>query len=331
VGKGTFAVAALAIGLAGCNGVHMPLLSPKPPEWTEAVFAKKSIPSFTVRTEKGVPVETVIGEPRTYRIREGDTLIDVARFHDLGYDEIVEANPGVDPWVPPVGKEIVLPTAWVLPCCTYEGLVLNIPEMRLFYYQPTPGGLVVRTYPVGLGRTDRHTPRGKFRVTTKTVNPRWNIPESIREEHIRERGDDRASIAGGAPDNPLGKYRIGLSIPKYSIHGTDIPWGTGMLVSHGCTRLYPEDIERLFPLVAVNTPVEFVYQTVKVGTKHDVVYVEAHRDIYKVGGSPVGDALAELRRRGFAPNVDRKSVKTAVEASHGMPFRVGDSRRAAAS
>ena len=331
MGKGTVAVVAivLAIALAGCNGsMHVPGFTSKPLEWTEAVFTKKPAKTYTVRTHDGVPVETVIGEPGSYTIKQGDTLIDIARYYDLGYEEIVEANPGIDPWVPPVGRQIVLPTSWVLPCCTYEGLVLNIPEMRIFYYQPTSGGLIVRTYPAGLGRTDRRTPRGKFKVTTKTVNPRWNIPESIREEHIRERGDARTSIPGGADDNPLGKYRIGLSIPKYSIHGTDIPWGTGMLVSHGCTRLYPEDIERLYPLVAVNAPVEFVYQTVKVGTKRDAVYVEAHRDIYKVGGSAVGDAMTELRKRGYAANVDRKLVKTAVEGSHGMPFRVGESRRA---
>src|SRR5262249_22982550 len=157
-----------------------------------------------------------------------------------------------------------------------------------------------------------------------------NIPESIRKEHIKERGDDRTSIPGGADDNPLGKYRIGLSIPKYSIHGTDVPWGTGMLVSHGCTRLYPEDIEKHFPMVAVGTGVEFVYETVKVGTRKDAVYLEAHRDIYKVGGTPEGNAMSELRKRGYGANVDRKLVKSAVEASHGMPFRVGDSRRPSA-
>src|SRR5262249_31768549 len=156
-----------------------------------------------------------------------DTLLDVARYYDLGWNEIVEANPGVDPWIPPVGTAVVLPTEWVLPCCRYEGIVLNIPEMRLFFYRRPAGDphtLLVDTHPVGLGRTDRPTPRGHFQVRGKTVNPRWNIPASIREEHIRERGDARTTIAGGDPDNPLGKYRIELSIPNYTIHGTNVPW-----------------------------------------------------------------------------------------------------------
>src|SRR5206468_3361264 len=119
--------------------------------------------------------------------------------------------------------------------------------MRLFYYRHSPGDphtTIVYTYPVGLGRDDWRTPSGKFRIRGKTVNPQWNIPESIRQEHIKERGDPRKFIPGGDPENPLGKYRMELTLPLYGIHGTDIPWGVGMQVSHGCVRLYPEDLER---------------------------------------------------------------------------------------
>src|SRR5438046_412375 len=161
------------------------------------------------------PADTVIGALRPYRIRKGDTLIDLARYYDLGMNEIAEANPGIDPWVPPVGATILLPTAWVLPCCTYEGIVVNIPEMRLFYYRHSPGDphtTIVYTYPVGLGRDDWRTPSGKFKVRGKTVNPQWNIPESIRQEHIKERNDPRKFIPGGDPENPLGKYRMELTL-----------------------------------------------------------------------------------------------------------------------
>src|SRR5262249_17873406 len=185
------------------------------------------------------------------------------------------ANPGVDPFLPPPGADVVVPTAWVLPCCTYEGIVVNIPELRLYYFRHAPDDphtLLVDTYPVGLGRDDRRTPRGTFRVAEKTVNPRWVVPESIRQEHLRERGDGRRSIPGGDPDNPLGKYRLQLSRRIYGIHGTDIPWGIGMQVTHGCVRLYPEDIEHLFPLVPIGTPVEFTYQPVKAGARRGVVY-----------------------------------------------------------
>src|SRR5262245_36657585 len=240
--------------------------------YDEEVFVQKTIPSYSIATpEKGQPVDTVIGQVRTYRIRKGDTLIDLARYFDLGYNEILDANPAIDPWVPPVGATMLLPTEWVLPCCTYDGMIVNIPEMRLFYFKRSgPDTTTVYTYPVGLGRDDWRTPAGKFRVTGKTVNPRWNIPESIRKEHIEERDDPRTLIPGGAPDNPLGKYRFELSLPMYRIHGTDIPWGVGMQVSHGCVRLYPEDIERLFPMVPIKTPGEFTYQPVKVGRRGGV-------------------------------------------------------------
>jgi L,D-transpeptidase ErfK/SrfK len=297
--------------------------------WNEETFARKPIPSFVVPTRNGVPVETVIGQPRTRRIHEGDTLLDIARYYDLGYNEIVDANPGMDPWVPPVGATVVLPSEWVLPCCTYRGLVVNIPEMRLYLYRPAPerpDALVVHTYPVGLGRDDRPTPRGPFTVRGKTVNPVWVIPASIRAEHMKERGDARTAIPGGHPDNPLGKYRLELTIPgrapRYAIHGTNIPWGVGMQVSHGCSRLYPEDMERLFPLVAVGTPGEYAYQTVKAGTRGGAVYVEVHRDIYRHTPHLAQEAARALWRGARGAEVDRKLLATAVGERRGVPVRV---------
>src|SRR5262245_36176512 len=250
--------------------------------YTEEDFFTKPDTVFTIPTPHSLGPETVIGQVRPYRIRPGDTLMDLARLYTLGYNEIVEANPGLDPWVPPVGAVILLPTEWVLPCCSYSGIVVNIPEMRLFYFTrgPQPGTTTVHTYPVGLGRDDWRTPTGSFRVSGKTVNPQWNIPESIRKEHIEERGDPRTFIPGGDPDNPLGKYRLELTLPMFRIHGTNIPWGVGMQVSHGCVRLYPEDIERLFPQVPIGTPGEFTYQMIKVGKRDGAVFAEVHEDIY---------------------------------------------------
>jgi len=312
--------AALASLLAGCAAVRsrVPLLGP--PAFTEDAFAWKVVPTYRISAD-----ETVIGGVRSHRVRDGETLLDVARYYDLGYNEIVEANPGVDPFVPPVGVDVVVPTEWVLPCCTRAGIVVNIPEMRLYYFR-RPGkdgkGTLVDTYPVGLGRDDRRTPRGTFTVVTKTVNPRWNIPESIRQEHIRERGDDRRFIAGGDPENPLGNYRLQLTRRLYSIHGTDTPWGVGMQVTHGCVRLYPEDIERLFPQVPVGTPVEFTYQPVKVGTRRGVLYVEAHRDIYRYTGSLASAARVALARQSVDGRVDRRLLRTALDSAAGLPVRV---------
>jgi L,D-transpeptidase ErfK/SrfK len=204
-------------------------------------------------------------------------------------------------------------------------VVVNIPEMRLFFFQRSkdnPGTTVVYTYPVGLGRDDWRTPTGKFKIRGKTLNPQWNIPESIRKEHIADRGDSRTFIAGGDPENPLGRHRIELTLPMYGIHGTNIPWGVGMQVSHGCVRLYPEDIERLFPLVPIGAPGEFAYQPVKVGLRGGAVYVEAHRDIYGHAPAQYREAVAAFSRAGLADRVDQKALLRALEDVYGMPIRL---------
>jgi L,D-transpeptidase ErfK/SrfK len=295
--------------------------------YDDETFARKSIPAYAIPTPaKGrPPMETVVGQVRAYRIRKGDTLIELARYFSLGWNEIIDANPNIDPWLPPVGATILLPTEWVLPCCTYEGVVVNIPEMRLYFYRRSaedPHTTVVHTYPVGLGRDDWRTPSGRFRIRGKTVNPQWNIPESIRKEHIAERGDARTFIPGGDPENPLGRHRIELTLPMYAIHGTNIPWGVGMQVSHGCVRLYPEDIERLFPLVPIGAPGEFAYQPVKVGVRGGAVYVESHRDIYGYAPALYREATETIRRAGLEGRVDERLLTRALEDTGGMPIRV---------
>ena len=305
-------------------GVSMAAARAMAGAYSEDDFYAKPNPSYTIPTPIDGGPTTVIGEVKMYRIRKGDTLMDLARLYSLGYNEIVEANPGLDPWVPPAGATVILPTQWVLPCCSYTGLVVNIPEMRLFFYRrgSAPGTTEVFTYPVGLGRDDWQTPTGAFRVSGKTVNPQWNIPESIRKEHIAERGDYRTFIPGGAPDNPLGNRRLELTLPMYRIHGTDIPWGVGMQVSHGCIRLYPEDIERLYPLVPVGTPGQFAYQVVKVGQLNGAVYAEMHEDIYSKNPAIFRQAMGVVEARGFAGQVDEKLMLDGLLNAGGVPFQV---------
>jgi len=299
---------------------------PAAPTFTEEVFAQKPMRAYRIPTpEPGKPpVQTVIGEVGSHRVRQGETLLDIARYYDLGMNEIADANPGVDLWSPKVGSRVVVPTAWVLPCCSYEGLIVNVPELRLFYLQRAPGEpgvTIVRTYPLGLGRDDRRTPKGNFTVTGKTVNPTWVIPPRIRQDHIRELGDARWSIPGGAPDNPLGKYRFELSLEPYRIHGTNIPWGIGMLISNGCSRLYPEDVEHLFPLVTIGTKGAFIYQPVKVGVRDGQVYVESHPDLYRLGGSLAPTAAATLKTAGVTFTDER--VASVVKQAAGVPTKVG--------
>jgi L,D-transpeptidase ErfK/SrfK len=318
--SGAVAVVA-ALGVAAC-GVRGPEPAPR---YDEGAFAAKRLAAFVIPTpRRGADGQTVVGAVRSVTIRDGDTLLDLARLYDLGFDELQDANPGVDPWVPPVGARVTVPTAFVLPCCSYEGLVVNIPEMRLYSYRPGPraGTTVVETFPLGLGRGEYPTPIGVFRVKGKTVNPAWGVPEAIRLEHLRERGDGRKFIPGGDPDNPLGKYRLELDRTLYRIHGTNFPWGIGRLVSHGCAQLYPEDIAHLFPLVPVGTRVEFVYQPVKAGARDGSTWVEAHRDIYRRGGRLLEQANAALRARGLA--ADPSQLRAALAAPDGVPRVVAE-------
>jgi L,D-transpeptidase ErfK/SrfK len=309
---------ALLLTLAGCVRL------PPQPEYNEAFFSRKPLATFTIPTpRRGQAIDTVIGELTTVKVIKGDTLLDIGRWYDVGYDEMAAANPGIDMWIPREGTKVTVPTAFVLPCCTYTGVVVNVPELRVYYYRPgpRPGTTTVQTFPAGLGRDDTKSPRGKFHVIGKTVDPTWVIPESIRREHIRENGDRRRSIAGGAADNPLGRFRLELNRSLYRIHGTSKPWGIGMQVTHGCVQLYPEDIEHLYPLVPIGTPVEFTYQPVKVGQRRGRTFVEVHADIYDAHRDPVAAAVQVVRERGLP--VDREAVRRVAMSATGVPEEVG--------
>ena len=294
--------------------------------WSDEVFEQKvsaGTPYLAAADRDPRQAHSVIGSARFYQVQKSDTFLDIARYYDLGYNEIAEANPGIDPWIPPPAQIILLPTEWVLPDAEHKGVVVNIPEMRLYYFHPgATGTTFVNTFPVGLGRDDWRTPEGKFRIRGKTVNPTWVLPESIKAEHRRDGKPAPDFIAGGAPDNPLGKYRLELSLPLYGIHGTDIPWGVGMQVSHGCIRLYPEDIERLFPMVPVGTPGQFVYQPVKVGARDGRVYVEVHKDIYGLSPAPYREALRLIDKYAWRARVDKDRLERAVLEQSGVAIDV---------
>lgn len=223
------------------------------------------------------PDGNVVGEVRVVRARYEDTLFDIARQYNLGFEEITQANPDIDPWLPGEGTPIFLPTQFILPDAPREGIVLNVATMRLFYFPPvqSPEPLVVITYPVGIGRVGWATPTGSTKVVAKARNPTWYVPASIRREHA-EMGDPLPPQVPPGPDNPLGKFTLRLGIPSYLIHGTNKPEGVGMRVSHGCVRLYPEDIEALYKQVSVGTAVRIVNQPILVGWLHGTPYLEAH-------------------------------------------------------
>ncbi|MFN2308524.1 MAG: L,D-transpeptidase family protein [Gammaproteobacteria bacterium] len=219
----------------------------------------------------------LIGTVRTVRALHEDTLLDIARRAQLGHDEIILANPGMDRWLPGEGTEVVLPTRYVLPQAERKGLVLNVPEMRIYYFPPAKPGEspVVRTFPVSVGRMDWSTPLGKATIASKQKDPAWYPPASIRAE-AAARGETLPEVVPPGPDNPLGQYALRLSVPGYLIHGTDKPWGIGMRVTHGCLRLYPEHSEMVYNEVPVGAAVQIVNQPVKVGWLAGTLYMEVH-------------------------------------------------------
>ena len=216
----------------------------------------------------------VIGEIQVINAQHEDTFIKLARRYNLGYEELIQANPSVDPWLPGEGTEIVLPTYFVLPKTPRQGIVLNLPELRLYYYPDGESGRVI-THPISIGRMEWRTPLGRSEIVSKTLNPTWYPPESIREEHA---ADNRflPKVVPPGPDNPLGNHALRLSLPGYLIHGTNKPSGLGMRVTHGCIRMFPEDIEALFEAVPIGTPVRIVNQPYKLGWTDDGFYLEAH-------------------------------------------------------
>ena len=219
----------------------------------------------------------VIGAVATITARHEDTLVDIARRHGLGYQDIVRANPDVNPWVPGEGTEVVLPTRFVLPPGARKGLVLNLAEYRMYFYpEPRDGEpALVMTYPISIGRMDWETPLGNTSVVAMARDPAWYPPQSVRDEHAAD-GDPLPRVVPAGPDNPLGTRAIRLGLPGYLIHGTNRPAGVGMRVSHGCIRMLPEDIEFLFEQVGVKTPVRIINEPIKLGWEGDTLVMEAH-------------------------------------------------------
>jgi len=220
--------------------------------------------------------DDVVGVLQVTRVQGEDTFSDIARRFNLGYEEMVRANPGIDPWVPGVGREIVLPTQYVLPDAPREGLVINLAQLRVFYFPKVKEGepRTVITHPIGIGKIGWSTPLGTTKITSKVKDPTWHPPASVRKEH-REAGDPLPARVPPGPDNPLGNRMMRLGWPSYLVHGTNKPYGVGMRSSHGCMRFYPEDILQLYDDIPVGTKVTVVDQPFVFGWHQGALYVQA--------------------------------------------------------
>jgi L,D-transpeptidase ErfK/SrfK len=251
------------------------------------------------------------GRQTTYLIKADDSFPEIARRYDIGFGAITAANPGVDPFVPEPGRRIVLPTEWILPDAPIrKGIVINIAEMRLFVFSHN-GSQPVATFPIGIGDQGNETPVGRFTVIEKIRNPAWYVPESIRKEE-----PDLPAVVPPGPDNPMGSHALRLSNPTVLIHGTNRPWGIGTRNSHGCIRLYQEDIALLFGMVGRGTPVAIVNQPVKAAAIGDRIYLEVHddgdgRDLYS-------ECMKVLKSKNLTSRVDLEKIRKASRERKGL-------------
>jgi L,D-transpeptidase ErfK/SrfK len=273
----------------------------------------------------------VFGTDERIKATYQDTLLDIARRYSLGYEEIIRANPGVDMWLPGEGTEILLPGRRILPPGPREGVVVNLPEHRLYYFPKPKKGekAVVITYPVSIGKMDWSTPLGETRVIAKQKRPTWYPPESVRKEHLAN-GDPLPKVVPPGPNNPLGDFAMRLAVGggSYMLHGTNNPMAVGMAITHGCIRMYPEDVAALFPLVPVGTKVWLINDPVKVAYVDGELLLEAHPPVDDQGQTtePNLEVLSQLLDKVLGQDtaaIHWDLARETLQAANGIPAVVG--------
>ncbi len=285
------------LALAACSLTRKPP-SPPPAPPKLVVAPKPSVPKPTATHRWQIDANSeVVGLVQKTVIGKEDTLPDIARRFDVGYEEMLLANPGVDPWLPGVGREVVVPTQFILPAAPHEGVVVNVAAMRIFYYPPHKKGepQLVYTHPIGIGKVGWQTPEGTTKIVSRQKDPVWTPPKSVRAEHAQD-GDVLPARIPAGPDNPLGAYEFRLEWPGYLIHGTNKPYGVGMRSSHGCMRLYPEDIAVFFDLIPIGTKVTVVNQPYLFGWRDGALYLQAYAVLEDDKRIAAGDRKALLGR-----------------------------------
>jgi L,D-transpeptidase ErfK/SrfK len=270
------AVCSGALALGACSLFRPAPKAPPPVVELPAPAPQLPTPTATHRSEIEAGSD-LVGYVQKTIVGKEDTLPDIARRFDVGYEEMVTANPGVDPWLPGAGKEVVVPTQFVLPAAPHEGVVVNVAAMRIFYFPPHKKGepQIVFTHPIGIGRVGWKTPEGTTKIVSRQKDPVWVVPKSVHDEHAED-GEILPAVVPAGPDNPLGAYMFRLQWPSYLIHGTNKPYGVGMRSSHGCIRLYPEDIAVFFDMIPIGTKVTVVNQPYLFGWRDGALYLQAY-------------------------------------------------------
>jgi L,D-transpeptidase ErfK/SrfK len=333
------AILLLPLALAACTPFEsLWRKHPRPADTAAAQVPEKPELPLGEATHRFIvaPEQDVVGRLQVTVARHEDTLADIARRFNVGYAEILRANPGVDPWLPGEGTQIVLPTEFVLPDAPREGLVLNLAAMRLYYYpkRAKDEPIEVITHPIGIGKVGWATPEGSTKVVSRVKDPAWTPPVSVRQEHAKD-GDILPAQVPPGPENPLGRHMMRLGWPSYLIHGTNKPPGVGMRASHGCIRLYPEDIARLFESVSDGTKVTVVNQPYLLGWRGDQLLVQTYQPLEddKRDWTDVANGFKQKTKKPRvvlwkrvaenASAIDWEAIHAAVEKPRGIAFAVG--------
>ena len=331
--------AAVAAILAACSLLHAPG-GKAPPPVAVVVLPTDPIAHATQRFEIDTDKDDLVGVVQITKASKEDTLPDIARRFNVGYEEIVRANPKVDPWLPGDGRDIIVPTQFILPNAPHEGIVVNIAAMRAYYFPKVDKSIakyagsarqVVYTFPIGIGKVGWSTPEGSTKVVRKVKDPTWIPGPGVRAEH-KENGEILPAVVPPGPDNPLGNRAMYLGWSQFLIHGTNKPYGVGLRSSHGCMRLYPEDIEVLYDMVGVGEKVTVVNQPFLFGWHENQLYLQTYgileddpRDWQKAQKRLLTKALAEriqrdLKARGEQVNWD--AVSKLAHDPRGLPVPI---------
>lgn len=267
----------------------------------------------------------IIGATEYITAVPGETLVTIARRFDLGLNAILAANPGITSNVPlQPGEHIKVPTSFILPPLAHHGIIVNLPEMRMYYYFADG---VVKTYPIGIGKIGKTIPIERTAITRKVVNPIWIPPADIIAFN-EEQGIKLPRIMQAGPDNPLGPYAIYLKIPTYLIHSTIYPESIGRRASFGCIRMHENDIKDFFPLVTPGTPVVIVDMPSKVGWQGNLLYLESHAPLEERSGE-LGATYPGMINEVETASTDRPAfvdwqlVSTLSVNRDGMPHDIG--------
>ena len=254
----------------------------------------------------------IIGELTYYKVKDRETLYDIARKFDLGINEITAANPGVDTWIP--RNIITIPSMYILPSYYRQGIIINKAELRLYFF--SSNAKLVRTFPVSLGILGHETPMGITKIKYKQQNPHWKAPISMRLEN-----PDLPSIIPPGPNNPLGQYVLFLEWPSILIHGTNKPWSIGAYNSYGCIRMYPEDIRLLFDEVKVGGIVSVIYEPIKLGLLAGDLYLEVHHSSNRLNLEYIKNKILKKYRE---KNINEEILKQVLKEARGIPVKISN-------